>query len=176
MGSAPPYVTRARPGLPLSGYRGQDHGAAEYVGLAGPRGDAVAGDRGPRVRKTGLGVGRFGGIPVVRRCRRECAKSGHSTTVVRRIATTPASAPASCTTMNVRPSIGPIPEKLFVYARAIVTAGLVQKPIIVLSVRKDSRGQAWPRAATRPSCEPIEKLHSRACIGAAGVRVADVGR
>jgi len=38
--------------------------------------------------------------------------------------------------MNVRTSIGAIPEKLFVNARAIVTAGLVQKPIIGPSARK----------------------------------------
>lgn len=63
--------------------------------------------------------------------------------------------------MNVRTSIGPIPEKLFVYARAIVTAGLVQKPIIALSVRKDSRGQAWPRAASRISSFRLSRPRSR---------------
>jgi hypothetical protein len=48
----------------------------------------------------------------------------------------------SGSSMNVRTSIGAIPEKLFVNARAIVTAGLVQKPIIAPSARNNSRAQA----------------------------------
>jgi hypothetical protein len=38
----------------------------------------------------------------------------------------PANAPTNCATMNIGPSVGVIPEKLFVSPRAIVTAGLAK--------------------------------------------------